>query len=119
MREAIATDSHQFAIDHRIVLYPLQRFRDFDVILADDLAVAAVKGDLTALNGCDHAKAVILILEYPVLIIKRAIGERGEHRLQTFGQCRGTRHDHALRGRTLRLRGRLSSSSSGDELPML
>jgi hypothetical protein len=44
-------------------------------------------------NCCHHAKAVILILEYPVIVIKRAIGERGEHRLQTFGQCRGTRQE--------------------------
>lgn len=67
--------------------------------------VAAVKGDLTAFNCCHHAKAVILILEYPVIIIKRAIGERGEHRLQTFGQFRGTRHDYALHGRTLQRSG--------------
>ena len=72
MREAIAADRYQFAIDHRIVLYARQRFRDFDVVVADDLAVAAVKGNFTAFNCCDHAKAVVLILEYPVLIIKRA-----------------------------------------------
>jgi hypothetical protein len=41
--------------------------------VADDLPVAAVEGDLTAFNCCDDAKAVILILEYPVLIIKRRI----------------------------------------------
>src|SRR3954469_21841104 len=59
----------------------------------------------SAFNCCHHAKAVILILEYPVIIIKRAIGERGEHRLQTFGQFRGTRHDYALHGRTLQRSG--------------
>src|SRR4051812_6952666 len=99
VREAVTTDRHQFAVDHSIVLDALQRFRDFDVVVADDLAVAAIESDLPAFDCCDHAKAVILVLKYPVLIIKRSINKRGEHRLQAFRQCRDTRHDHALRGR--------------------
>jgi len=102
MREAIFTYRYKFAIDYRIVLYAFQCFRNFDVVVADDLAVAAVEGDLTALNCCDHAKAVILILEDPGVIMKRRIGERGEHRLQTFRQSRRARHGYALRWRRLR-----------------
>jgi hypothetical protein len=43
MRAAIRADRYQFAIDYRVVLYPFKRFRDFDVVVADDLAVAAVQ----------------------------------------------------------------------------
>jgi hypothetical protein len=37
--------------------------------MADDLAIAGVKGDLTAFNCCHHANAAILILEYPDIVI--------------------------------------------------
>ena len=63
MRDTISAYRDQFAIDHGIMLYALKRSRHFDVTVADDLAIAAVKGDLTVLDCCDHTESVILVLE--------------------------------------------------------
>jgi hypothetical protein len=52
--------------------------------VANDLAVAAVEDDASVLDLCDHAEAVILILEYPTLVVERGVREGGKHRLQAF-----------------------------------
>jgi hypothetical protein len=65
MRNAVFADRYQLAIDNGIALHAFERFRNFDVAVAHDLAVAAVKRDAAVFDLCDHPEAVILILEYP------------------------------------------------------
>src|SRR5882757_6186810 len=48
MRHAFLVERDKFAVDHGVAFYALERFRNFDVAMADDLAVAAVECDLTA-----------------------------------------------------------------------
>ena len=45
-RDAVPVERYEFAIEDGVDLHALQRARDLDVAVADDLAVAAVEGDL-------------------------------------------------------------------------
>src|SRR5262249_26310666 len=92
MRNAVFADCYKFSVDNRIALYAFERFCNFDVAVADDLAVAAIKRDAAAVDLCDHPEAVILIFKYPVLVVEGSICERSEHWLQAFRQCRNTGH---------------------------
>ena len=85
-----------------IALDAFERFCDLDIVVANDLAVAAVEGDASVLDLCDHAEAVILILEYPTLVVERGVSEGGKHRLQAFWQCGGPGHYDALPSMTFR-----------------
>ena len=102
MRNPALIERHELAIDHRIAFDTFESFCDFDVIVADDLAVAAVERDLAAFGDSDHPKAVVFVFKDPVLIVERRIRQRGKHRLQAFWQRRGPGHYDALPSRTLR-----------------
>src|SRR6478609_5990732 len=55
------SSSNELAIDdHGVALDPFKRLCDFDVAIANDLAIAAVKRDLAAFDFGDHPKPVIL-----------------------------------------------------------
>ena len=56
-----------------IALDAFERFCDLDIVVANDLAVAAVEDDASVLDLCDHAEAVILMLEYPTLVVERGV----------------------------------------------
>src|SRR3979490_2881180 len=82
MRDAVLSDRDELAIDHGVALHALQRFGDFHIAAADDLAVAAVERHLAAPDFRDHPEAVVLVLENPAGIVERRVGECSEHRLQ-------------------------------------
>ncbi len=84
MRNPALIKRHELAVDHRIPSYAFESFGDFDVIVADDLAVAAVERDLAAFGDSDHTKAVVFVFKDPVNIVERRIRQRGKHRLQAF-----------------------------------
>lgn len=46
MRDAVRIQRDELAVDDRVALYALERFRDFHVALSDDLAVAVIERDL-------------------------------------------------------------------------
>ncbi len=46
MRDAFFVERHELAVDHGVAFHAFERFRDFDVAMADDLAVAAIERDL-------------------------------------------------------------------------
>jgi hypothetical protein len=48
VRDPVPIERHEFAIDHRIPCDAFERFGDFDVVVADDLAITAVERDLAA-----------------------------------------------------------------------
>src|SRR6476620_2491394 len=102
MRDAVFIKSDELAIDYGISLDTLERFRDFDVAVANDLAIPAVKSDLAAFDFGDHPKPVILILENPARVIEGSVGERGEHWLETLWQSCRPAHAHELLSRKLR-----------------
>ena len=102
MRDAVFVERNEFAVDDGVAFDAFERFRDFDVAVADDFAVAAVKRDLAAFGLGDHAEAIVFILENPACIIERRVCQCREHRLQTFGQCRCAAHACRIPSRTLR-----------------
>src|SRR5688572_19897499 len=92
MRDTVLADGHEFSVDNGIALNAFQSLCDLDIIMADDLAVAAIERDTPVLDGYHHAKSIILVFEYPTRIVERRIREGGEHGLQSFRQCRDARH---------------------------
>src|SRR5262245_51172605 len=56
------------------------------IAVADDLAVTGVERDLAALDRRYHAKTVPLALEDPSWVVKRRVGQRGQHGLQPPGE---------------------------------
>lgn len=79
MRDAVLSDRDELAVDHGVALHALQRFGDLDIAAADDLAVAAVERNLAPADFRDHAEAIVFVLENPVGVVERRIGERSEH----------------------------------------
>ena len=102
MRDAVVSDRDEFAIDHSVALHALQRFGDFHIAAADDLAIAAVERNLAPPDFCDHPEAVVLVLENPAGIVERRVGERSEHRLQALGQGRRPAHSRPILKSALR-----------------
>ena len=92
MRYAVLADRDELAIDHGVALHAFERLRDLDVGVADDFAVAAVERDFAAPDLRDHAEAIVLVLEDPIGIVERRIGQRGQHGLQAFRQGRCSAH---------------------------
>jgi hypothetical protein len=84
MRDAVLADGDELAVDDRVGLHAFKRSRDLDVGMADDLSVAAIERDFAAVDLRDHPEAVILVLEYPLWIVKGGIRERRQHRLQAL-----------------------------------
>jgi hypothetical protein len=74
MRNPVFVQGNEFAVYDRIAFHTFERFGDFDIAVADDLAVAAVKSDLAVFDLGDHAEAVIFILEDPAGIVEWSIG---------------------------------------------
>src|SRR4051812_8609449 len=95
MRNPIFIQGDKFAVYHGVAFHAFERFRNLDVAVADDLAVAAVKGDLARLDVRDHAKPVVLILEHPFFVVERGVRERRKHGLQSFWQRRRPAHSLA------------------------
>ena len=79
MRDAVLSDRNEFAINHGVALHAFQRFGDLDIAAADDFAVSAVERNLAPPDLCDHPEAIVLILENPVGVVERRVGERSEH----------------------------------------
>jgi hypothetical protein len=48
MRHPALIQRQEFAVGHNIPFYAFESFGNFDVAVADDFAIAAVKGDLSA-----------------------------------------------------------------------
>ena len=92
MRDPVLVECDEFAVDHGVACDAFERFRDFDVTVADDLAVAAIERDLAALDLGDHAKAVVFVLEDPSRIVEGRVRQRRKHRLKAFRQCRCAAH---------------------------
>jgi hypothetical protein len=82
--------------------HAFERFGDFNIAVADDLAVAAVQSDLVVSDLGDHAEAVIFILEDPAGIVERTIGQSGKHRLKPLRQRGSPAHACEAFSRTLR-----------------
>lgn len=87
MRYAVLAYRYKLAVDDGIAFDAFEGLCDFDVAMTDDFAVATIEHDLAALDLSDHAEAVVLVLEYPALLVEWHVGKRREHRLQPFRQC--------------------------------
>ncbi|MDB6147084.1 MAG: hypothetical protein JWO45_748, partial [Spartobacteria bacterium] len=85
VRNAMRIQGDKLAVNHGVTFHTFERPGDFNIAVTDDLAVTAVEGDPAAFDFGDHAKPVILVLEYPSRIIERRVRERRKHRLQAFG----------------------------------
>src|SRR4029077_5864727 len=83
-RDALAVERDQFAIQHGVGFHPLKRLRDFDITVADDLAVATVERDVPGLDAGDHTEAVVLVLEDPIGVVERRVRERSKHWLKSL-----------------------------------
>ena len=92
MRNAVLVERDKLAVDDGIALDAFERLCDLDVVVADDLAVAAVERDLAAFDLCDHAEAIVFVLENPAVIVERPIGQRGKHRLEPLRQSGDAAH---------------------------
>src|SRR5450432_3528132 len=84
MRNPVFVQCDEFAVNNGVAFDAFERLRDLDIAVANDLAVAAVKGDLATFNLRHHAKPVIFVLEDPPGIVERAIGQRGKHWLKAL-----------------------------------
>lgn len=92
MRDTVLSKRDELAVDDGVGSDALERLCDLDVAAADDLATAAIERDFAALDLGDHAEAVVLVLENPVGIVERGVGQRGEHRLEAPWQIRHPAH---------------------------
>src|ERR1700712_3279067 len=92
MRDAVLVEHHELAVDHGIPADPFERPGNLDVVRTDDLTVAAVERDLADLDLRDHAEAVVLVLEDPILVVEWRVRQRGEHGLEALRQSRGPAH---------------------------
>ena len=102
MRHPVRVERDEFAVDHGVTLYAFESFRDLDVTVTDDLAVAAIESDLAAIDIRNHAKSVVFVFEEPLVIIERFICQRGEHRLEAFRQGGRPAHAYASLSSTFR-----------------
>jgi hypothetical protein len=74
VRHALLVQCDKFAIDHGVGFNAFECFRDLEIIVADDFAVAAIERDFAVFNPRDHPKTIILIFEHPAGIVERAVG---------------------------------------------
>jgi hypothetical protein len=102
MRNPILADRDEFAVDHGVTLHAFESFRDLDVAVTDDLAVATIQSDLAAFDICNYAKSVVFVFENPLVIIERFICQRGKHRRKAFRQGRRPAHAYASLSSKLR-----------------
>ena len=84
MRDAFFVERHEFAVDYGVAPCAFERLRHFDIAVTNNLAVAAVQGDLASLDFRDHAEAVKLVLEDPSFVVEWRIRQCREHRLQAL-----------------------------------
>src|SRR6476660_7297463 len=54
MWDSIHIERNEFTVDHAVTLNAFDSFRDFGITVADNLAIAAVEGDLAAFDLRDH-----------------------------------------------------------------
>src|SRR3981189_69209 len=113
VRDAVAVERHQFAIDHGVTLDQFERFCKVAIAMAYDFAVTAIEGNLSAFDIRNHAEPVVLILKDPAHVIERGIRERRKHRLQAFRQCRRPAHCIAPSMRTLHKRSTIEGWTPG------
>ena len=102
MRNPILVERYEFAVDHGVALYAFESLRDLNVVVTDDLAVAAMESDPSAFDLRNHPKSVELVFKDPLVIIERFIRQCGEHRLEAFRQGGRPAHAYASLSSTLR-----------------
>jgi hypothetical protein len=81
-------DCYQLTVDHRIVVDCFDRLGYRQIAVTDDLSVARIKVDLTALDRGDHPKPIPFAFKHPIRVVERRVDECCQHGLQGLRQCR-------------------------------
>src|SRR5436190_15312539 len=84
-------ERYELSVEDGPVLDGSECLADRGILARDIVEVARIERGVTGLRHRDRAEAVPFRLEYPIGIVERLVGERGEHRAKI-----GSHHDHRL-----------------------